>query len=87
MATPHDRTQDPLHGITLESMLTELVDHFDWDTMGQRIQIRCFTSEPRPEVFTQDAMGSQEGRRDVLVYARQLSTGGAGLRHGMRLRG
>jgi uncharacterized protein (DUF2132 family) len=46
MTTPRDRTGDPLHGITLESMLTELVDHFGWEAMGQRIQIRCFTSEP-----------------------------------------
>jgi uncharacterized protein (DUF2132 family) len=46
MTTPRDRTQDPLHGITLESMLIELVDHFGWEAMGQRIQIRCFTSEP-----------------------------------------
>lgn len=27
-------------------MLTELVDHFGWEAMGQQIRIRCFTSEP-----------------------------------------
>jgi uncharacterized protein (DUF2132 family) len=46
MTTPHDHTRNPLHGITLERMLNELVDHFGWEAMGQRIQIRCFTSEP-----------------------------------------
>ena len=46
MTTPHDQSRNPLHGVTLERMLTELVDHFGWETMGRRIQIRCFTSDP-----------------------------------------
>ena len=37
---------DPLHGITLEAMLHQLVDFFGWDELGQRIDIRCFTSDP-----------------------------------------
>jgi uncharacterized protein (DUF2132 family) len=37
---------NPLHGITLEAMLTELVVKFGWPELGQRIQIRCFTSNP-----------------------------------------
>jgi uncharacterized protein (DUF2132 family) len=37
---------DPLHGITLEAMLNELVAHFGWPELGQRIVIRCFTSDP-----------------------------------------
>jgi len=40
------QARDPLHGITLEMMLTELVAHFGWIDLGQRIQIRCFTSDP-----------------------------------------
>ena len=46
MTTPHDQSRNPLHGVTLERMLTELVDHFGWETMGRRVQIRCFTSDP-----------------------------------------
>lgn len=46
MTTPHDHSRDPLHGITLERVLNELVDHFGWEALGQRIRIRCFTSEP-----------------------------------------
>ena len=38
--------RDPLHGITLEAMLNELVAHFGWPELGERIAIRCFTSEP-----------------------------------------
>ena len=39
-------SRDPLHGITLEMMLNELVAHFGWPELGQRIAIRCFTSDP-----------------------------------------
>ncbi len=46
MTTPQDHSRDPLHGITLERMLTELVDHFGWEALGKRIQIKCFTNDP-----------------------------------------
>jgi uncharacterized protein (DUF2132 family) len=39
-------SRDPLHGITLEMMLNELVDHFGWPGLGERIAIRCFTDDP-----------------------------------------
>ena len=38
--------RNPLHGVTLEAMLTELVAHFGWPGLGERIAIGCFTSEP-----------------------------------------
>ncbi|HIF9152014.1 TPA: VF530 family DNA-binding protein [Photobacterium damselae] len=37
---------NPLHGITLEKLLTELVEHYGWDELGYRINIRCFTHDP-----------------------------------------
>jgi len=37
---------DPLHGKTLELIVTELVAHFGWETLGQHIPINCFTSNP-----------------------------------------
>lgn len=37
---------NPLHGVTLERMLTELVAELGWEEMGRRIRIRCFTSDP-----------------------------------------
>lgn len=46
MTTPHDQNKDPLHGVTLERMLTELVEHFGWEVLGERIQIQCFTHDP-----------------------------------------
>lgn len=37
---------DPLHGITLEMMLNQLVGHHGWEKLGQIIKIRCFTNDP-----------------------------------------
>jgi len=37
---------DPLHGVTLERLLTELVEHYGWDELAQRVKVRCFTSNP-----------------------------------------
>ncbi len=37
---------DPLHGITLERLLTELEAHFGWAELGERIPIRCFRFDP-----------------------------------------
>lgn len=46
MSTPGEQPRNPLHGVTLERMLTEMVDHFGWETLGKQIKIRCFTSDP-----------------------------------------
>lgn len=35
-----------LHGKTLEQILTELVDHCQWQGLAERIDIRCFKSDP-----------------------------------------
>lgn len=37
---------NPLHGITLERLLTELVDRMGWEEMGRAVAIRCFTHDP-----------------------------------------
>lgn len=37
---------NPLHGITLERMLEELVAEYGWDELGRLIDIRCFNNDP-----------------------------------------
>jgi uncharacterized protein (DUF2132 family) len=37
---------NPLHGITLEMILSRLVEHYGWNEMGRIIDIRCFTHDP-----------------------------------------
>jgi uncharacterized protein (DUF2132 family) len=46
MTTPPEQPRNPLHGITLERMLVELVEFFGWQQLAQRIRIRCFSSDP-----------------------------------------
>ena len=44
MSTP--QPNDPLHGITLEMIVTRLVDHYGWQRLGRKITINCFNKEP-----------------------------------------
>jgi uncharacterized protein (DUF2132 family) len=37
---------NPLHGMTLEMILTQLVDRYGWAELGERIPIKCFTDNP-----------------------------------------
>lgn len=46
MTTPSPQAKNPLHGITLERMLNELVEAIGWERMGRRVRIACFTSDP-----------------------------------------
>ena len=42
----HPQPNNPLHGVTLEKMVTALVEHFGWEELGNIITIRCFTYDP-----------------------------------------
>jgi uncharacterized protein (DUF2132 family) len=43
---PKPQINNPLHGITLEMMLTQLVEKYGWPELSKRIPIRCFYNEP-----------------------------------------
>lgn len=38
--------KNPLHGLTLEAIVTALVAHYGWEQLGKEIDIRCFTQDP-----------------------------------------
>ena len=40
------QSKDPLHGITLEMLLNQLVEKFGWVELGKRIPINCFKENP-----------------------------------------
>jgi uncharacterized protein (DUF2132 family) len=40
------QANNPLHGLTLETILTRLVDYYGWPELGQIIEIRCFNLDP-----------------------------------------
>lgn len=42
----HEQPKNPLHGITLERIVTELADHYGWPELGERVDIRCFQENP-----------------------------------------
>ncbi|MFP8966299.1 VF530 family DNA-binding protein [Pokkaliibacter sp. CJK22405] len=44
--TTAGQANNPLHGITLEMMLNEMVEKEGWDAMASRIDIRCFKNDP-----------------------------------------
>jgi uncharacterized protein (DUF2132 family) len=44
--TPQAQAHNPLHGITLEAIVTALRAHYGWPGLAQRINIRCFASDP-----------------------------------------
>ena len=41
-----EQPRNPLHGITLEAILTDLVERHGWEGLAQRIHVRCFTQNP-----------------------------------------
>mgnify|MGYP002132345087 CR=1 FL=1 len=41
-----EQPRNPLHGLTLEMIVTQLADHYGWHELGTLIPIRCFTHEP-----------------------------------------
>lgn len=43
---PAPQHKNPLHGVTLERMLTELEATIGWERMARRVRIACFTSDP-----------------------------------------
>jgi uncharacterized protein (DUF2132 family) len=44
--SPTPPSRDPLHGLTLEAILTALVAQYGWPGLGERIAVRCFLVDP-----------------------------------------
>ena len=45
-SAPLTQPRNPLHGLTLESIVADLAAHYGWAGLGERIPLRCFTSDP-----------------------------------------
>lgn len=41
-----EQPNNPLHGVTLETILTRLVDHYGWEYLASRIDVRAFKYDP-----------------------------------------
>lgn len=43
---PPAQPRNPLHGVTLEAMVVDLVAHYGWPGLAERLPVRCFQSDP-----------------------------------------
>lgn len=44
--TFQEQPRNPLHGLTLERIVSDLVDYYGWSELGLRVQVRCFNQDP-----------------------------------------
>ena len=40
------QANNPIHGVSLAQIIDTLVAHYGWETLGGRVKIRCFTTDP-----------------------------------------
>jgi uncharacterized protein (DUF2132 family) len=67
-------SNDPLHGVTLERVLEELVARHGWSELGQRIEIRCFTHNPSIKSSLQFLRRTPWARQKVeALYVRTIT--------------
>jgi uncharacterized protein (DUF2132 family) len=59
------QANNPLHGITLEAVVTRLVEHYGWDGLAQRIAINCFKTDPSIKSSLTFLRKTQWARREV----------------------
>ncbi|MES2641944.1 MAG: VF530 family protein [Myxococcota bacterium] len=41
-----EQPKNPLHGLTLNTIVSELVEHYGWEELGRQVKIQCFLNEP-----------------------------------------
>ena len=75
---PRAHPNDPLHGLTLKEILTQLHARYGWEGLGKVIQIRCFTHEPSMGSSLAFLRRQPWARREVEeLYLRSLEKPGA----------
>jgi uncharacterized protein (DUF2132 family) len=69
-------SKDPLHGKTLERIVTELVDRLGWEDLGQHIRINCFNSNPSIQSSLKFLRKTPWARKEVEeLYIRMVDSG------------
>ena len=43
---PSAQPRNPLHGLTLETLVSQLAEHYGWSGLAERLPLRCFQSDP-----------------------------------------
>ena len=72
--------RNPLHGVTLEKVVTDLSDYYGWDELGQLVPVRCFQHEPSVQSslkFLRKTPWAREKVESLYLYMlRQVRRGG-----------
>ncbi|EJG2228501.1 TPA: DUF2132 domain-containing protein [Vibrio parahaemolyticus] len=42
----NEQPNNPLHGLSLEKIVTQLVEHFGWNGLYERVRVNCFKKDP-----------------------------------------
>ncbi len=66
---------NPLHGITLETVLTRLIDQYGWPGLASRINIRCFSTDPSIKSslnFLRRTPWARQAVEDLYVRSQQI---------------
>ncbi len=74
----HPQPNNPLHGVTLEKVLTLLVARYGWDELARTININCFTNEPSIKSSLKFLRKTPWAREKVeALYVRSLDLNGS----------
>ena len=68
------QANNPLHGWTLKMIVNALVDHYGWDDLGRKTNIRCFTSDPSVNSslkFLRKTPWARKKVEDLFLYTRR----------------
>ncbi len=69
-----EQPKNPLHGVTLGSVVVQLVDHYGWDELATRIKIQCFKSDPSVKsslhFLRENTLGQRESGASVSLHLR-----------------
>lgn len=80
METPPSHPKDPLHGVTLESVVKTMVERHGWREMADRIPVRCFMFDPSVKSslkFLRKTPWARQKLEDWYVYdANRAARGG-----------
>jgi uncharacterized protein (DUF2132 family) len=69
-------SKDPLHGKTLERIVTELVNYFGWEVLGQHVRIKCFNNDPSIQSSLKFLRKTPWARKEVEeLYIRMIDKG------------
>jgi uncharacterized protein (DUF2132 family) len=73
----NSQANNPLHGVTLEMILTRLVEHYGWQELGAMINIKCFNQDPSIKSSLKFLRRTPWAREKVeRLYLRTLPAGG-----------